>query len=169
MRKHETRLYNIFLPLWMILAIPSWLWLGVIPVNFGIDFLVTYLCTKDIEEHGKFCLRHVWKICLAGFAADLLGCLVMLGLSLIGGTHEGFVLDVFGGVMMNPFSHPLALIITLAVIALVALLIFVLDRWILKKADLTAEKAKYVALRLAIFTAPYLFLFPSDIMYKNAI
>ena len=32
---------------------------------------------------------------------------------------------------------------------------------------LTVQKARYVALRLAIFTAPYLFLFPSSIMYNE--
>lgn len=161
------RLYNIMLPIWLILAMPTWLWLLLIPVNFGIDFLVTYLCTGDVAERGAFCRRHVWKICLAGFAADLAGVGIMLLLSFAGASRIGWLSDIFGGVMMNPFSHPVSLIIVLVVIALVAVLIFVIDRKILSRAGLTAQKARYIALRLAIFTAPYLFLFPSSLMYNE--
>ena len=165
--RREIRLYNIMLPIWLILAMPTWLWLLLIPVNFGIDFLVTYLCTGDVAERGAFCRRHVWKICLAGFAADLAGVGLMLLLSFAGASEVKWLSGIFGGVMMNPFSHPVSLIIVLVVIALVAVLIFVIDRKILSRAGLTAQKARYIALRLAIFTAPYLFLFPSSLMYNE--
>ena len=61
----------------------------------------------------------------------------------------------------------MSLIIVLLIVALCAFLIFVLDRKILMKTGLTAEKARYVALRLAIFTAPYVFLFPSSLLYTE--
>ncbi len=168
---NEIRLYNLIFPLWLIIWWPSLLWLLIIPLNYGLDFLVTYLCTKDVPEHGKFCRKYVWKICLAGFLADLAGVALMLIITL-GGSAAGadriaWLDDITGAVMMNPFTHPVSLIIVLLIIALCAFLIFVLDRKILMKTGLTAEKARYIALRLAIFTAPYVFLFPSSLLYTE--
>ena len=49
MKRNKTiRLYNIILPIWLLVWWPSFLWLGLIPANYLIDFLVTYLSMKKL-------------------------------------------------------------------------------------------------------------------------
>ena len=45
-KRTEFRMYNILLPIWLLPWIAVPLWLILIPANFGIDFLVTYLSLK---------------------------------------------------------------------------------------------------------------------------
>ena len=70
-RKNSTKLYNILLPLWFIIFIPSWLWLLLIPANYLIDRIVLKWSLGDLEDKGLFCRKHNWKICLAGFLSDM--------------------------------------------------------------------------------------------------
>ena len=69
-------------------------------------------------------------------------------------------------VSFNPFEHPAALAIVLFAVALAGVCIFLLDRGILKRAGMEKQDAKRAALRLALVTAPYLFLFPSILLYR---
>ena len=41
-KKQSVTLYNILFPIWMLVWIPSPLWLLLIPLNFIIDYLVLY-------------------------------------------------------------------------------------------------------------------------------
>ena len=49
-RKNSTKLYNILLPLWFIIFIPSWLWLLLIPANYLIDRIVLKWSLGDLED-----------------------------------------------------------------------------------------------------------------------
>ena len=80
---------------------------------------------------------------------------------------NSFISKAADGLMINPFSNALSLIITIAAIALSAACIYLLDRKILQKAGLTMEQAKKSAIRLALITAPYLYLIPSEILYRD--
>ncbi len=51
-RKNSTKLYNILLPLWFIIFIPSWLWLLLIPANYLIDRIVLKWSLGDLEDKG---------------------------------------------------------------------------------------------------------------------
>ena len=164
MKRHPIRTYNILLPIWMLVWFPSWLWLILIPANYLIDRLVLSWGLGDMEDKGTFCRANTWKICIAGFLSDLAGS-VLLFMSLlvsdaIPGTHD------FGSALsINPFENIFALLVTLAAIALAGFCIFKLDRWLLGKAGLDAELARRAALRLALVTAPYLFLVPGTLIY----
>jgi hypothetical protein len=168
-RKNSTKLYNILLPLWFIIFIPSWLWLLLIPANYLIDRIVLKWSLGDLEDKGLFCRKHNWKICLAGFLSDFIGAalLLIIAVPLVSLTDNSFIEDAAGGIMMNPFTNVLSLIITIAAIALSAACIYLLDRKILQKAGLTMGQAKKSAIRLALITAPYLYLIPSEILYRD--
>ena len=123
-----------------------------------------------MPEKGLFCRRHTWKICVAGFTSDFIGALFMLGVFFIGALindESPLFDDIVGGVGFNPFTHWLAFVIVAVAVAVAGLLIYLFDRWILKKAGLSLEQAKKSAIRLAVITAPYLFFFPSSIIYNN--
>ena len=167
--KNNTKLYNILLPLWLLIFFPSWLWLLLIPANYIIDRIVLRWSLGDMEDRGLFCRKHTWKICLAGFLSDLAGAIVLLIFAvLMTSVIKGsFIEDAAGGVLMNPFANVLAFIVTIAGIAVAAACIYLIDRKILAKAGLSAEQARKSALRLALITAPYLYLFPSELLYSE--
>ena len=40
MKNTNTKIYNILLPLWLLIFLPSYLWLALIPLNYMIDRVV---------------------------------------------------------------------------------------------------------------------------------
>ena len=172
--KGKATLYNILLPLWILVFWPSWLWLILIPANYLIDRVVLRWSLGDMPEKGSFCRRHTWKICIAGFAADGIGALLLFAVfmfsAVVEETSVGEIFqDIAYGVGFNPFSDILAFLIVAAAVLVAMLVIYLLDRWILKRAGLDMEQVKKSAIRLAVITAPYLFFFPSAVLYSSGI
>lgn len=161
MNKNGIRLYNVMFPVWMLVWFPSWLWMLLIPVNYLIDRLILRWSLSGSEDRDRFCRRHCWKICLAGFLADFIGSLLLFALYMLFSSGE------FGKALaFNAFSDLAAFLATVLAILLSGALIFLLDRWILTRVGLDAAAAKRAALRLAVFTAPYLFLIPVGLIYR---
>lgn len=168
MESHRnTRIYNIFLPVFVIVFWPSLLWLFLIPLNYLLDRVVLRWSLGDMLDKGLFCRKHTWKICLAGFFSDFIGAAIMLAVFLLSSgadSHPVFE-NLSYGIGFNPFSSVLALIVVVLAIAVSGLCIYLIDRKVLQKAGLAPEQAKKSAQRLALITAPYLYLFPSVLLY----
>ena len=177
MKKKQVKLYNIILPFWLILWFPSWIWLVIIPLNYIVDRLVFTIASKKQkpELDQKFFRKHTWKLYLIGFGSDFAGVSLLLLpniIELIFDTKEGGMLDTdsyykFSNALnYNCFMHPVALLITIAAIAISGLLIYIFDRAVIfKTGAFTKEQAKKIALFLALFTAPYLYLLPMQLFY----
>ena len=169
--RNDVRLYNILLPIWLLIFFPSWLWLILIPANYLIDRIVLRWSLGDMTDKGLFCRKHTWKICLAGFLSDFAGALLMLGIMMlfsgIDGDGSSFLEKAGEGIVVDPFSNILSLIIVAAAIILSGICIYCLDKSILKKAGLEPEQIKRSAVRLAIITAPYVYLLPSKWFYDG--
>lgn len=174
-KNKDLRIYNILLPIWMLIFFPTWAWLVLIPANYLIDRIVLRWSLGDMPDKGLFCRKHTWKICLAGFLSDFIGALIMFAVfmaSSLGdnGASEGSLLYRMAyGVGFNPFSNVLGFVIVTASVAVAGAAIYLLDRRILRRAGLDFEQAKKSALRLALITAPYLYYFPSELLYRNGI
>ena len=170
MTKSDNKIYNILLPIWLIIFFPSWLWLLLIPANYLIDRIVLRWSLGDMPEKGLFCRNHNWKISLAGFASDYAGAILLFALNqLMFGMNDdvnSFISKAADGLMLNPFSNVLSLVIVIAAIVLSAVCIYKLDKSILTKAGLDIDQAKKSAIRLAIITAPYVYLIPSEWFYN---
>ena len=164
---NNVKLYNILLPLWLLVFWPSWLWLILIPANYLIDRIVLRWSLGDIPDKGLFCRKHNWKICLAGFLSDFIGAAIMLGAVLAFSGSEGYLEEALSAVMFNPFTNVLGFILVALSVGVAGACIYFLDRRILSKAGLDIEQAKKSALRLALITAPYVFFFPSSIIYDS--
>lgn len=170
MKTNKTiRLYNIILPIWLLVWFPSWLWLGLIPANYLIDSLVTCLSMKrlGIEDCRQKTLKHSWKVCLIGFFSDFVGAAFLLGVlyltDIILPNEIGESISY--GLSWKPNLY--SVIVILISIAISGVLIYVLNRWMLKKdPELNKEQIRRIALNLAVFTAPYLFLIPSSLIYS---
>ena len=164
MKRNEVRLYNVLFPIWLLVFIPSYLWLILIPANYLIDRAVLYY-SLPAENRKTFCRRNTWKICIAGFLADFAGGLFLFGVLLLFDTYFPGSQTFIDALTFNHFTHPLALLAVLAAIALSGVLIYGMDLFLLKKSGLAEEQAKHSAKRLALITAPYLFLIPSALIY----
>lgn len=162
----------------MLVWIPSPLWLLLIPLNFIIDYLVLYKSLPADVERSKnfpgtvprkaFCNTYAWKICAAGFAADFIGSLFLFVLFRLTGEYKsGYLRSVSQALAFNPFANVGAFMIMAASILLAAYCIYRFDLHILKRAGLPDGQSKTSALWLAVVTAPYLFLLPSEILYRG--
>ena len=169
-RNKTTRLYNIILPIWLLIWWPSFLWLLLIPANYLVDSLVTYLSMKrlGIENCKEKTLKHSWKVCLIGFLSDFAGAAFLLAVMYL----VDIVLpneigeSISYGLSWKP--NPASILIILIAIAISGLQIYFLNRRMLKKdPELSSEQVRRIALDLAIFTAPYLFLIPSSLIYRG--
>ena len=167
--KSDNKVYNILLPIWLIIFFPSWLWLILIPANYLIDRIVLKWSLGELPDKGLFCRKNTWKVCLAGFLGDFAGAIVLFFvsqlLSGLGGKRFSFLQMAGEGIMFDPFTNVLAVLIIIAAIALSAACIYNLDKRILGKTELDHEQVKQAAFRLALFTAPYLYLIPSRWFY----
>lgn len=168
-KSNSVKLYNILLPLWLIIFLPSYLWLALIPLNYLIDRVVLKWSLGDKPYKGVFCRNHTWKICLAGFFSDFVGAAIMLAVSIPIADHSEALYDIAHAIMFDPFSDLRGLLIVVACIAVSAVCIYFIDRLILDRAGLDPEQVNRAAIRLALITAPYLYLFPSRLLYESGI
>ena len=147
--KHDTKLYNVLFPFWMILLFPQ-IWLIVLPGNFIIDSLVLIISMFifKLSDKKRFYKRHIFQIYGFGLLSDGIGSLYMLLLMI--------VFEV-GGMGDELYLTVPALIIS-------AVMIFVLNYFVTFRKD---EKVLRLRLSLifAIITAPYTFLVPSSWLY----
>ena len=169
------KLYNILLPLWIIIFMPTYLWLVLIPLNYIVDRVVLRWSLRGLDDEGSlggladrglFCRKHTWKICLAGFLSDFAGALLLLGISLPLAGKGDAAMKIGNAIMFDPFSSFPGFLIVGVSIALSAVCIYFLDKWILRKAGLKPEQVKRSAIRMALITAPYLYLFPMRLFYS---
>ncbi len=165
--KKQDRLYNIILPIWLLVWFPSWLWLLLIPANWLVDWLVTRTSLKRLgdADYSSRSWKLSWKICLAGFLSDFLGSLLLLGALYLCSCLDGDFRLIEQGLGWNPFTNVFSVLILFAAILLSGFCIYFLDRRIMEKDGLPSQKAKKASLALAVITAPYLYLLPASLFY----
>ena len=174
--KKEIRLYNVFFPVWLLLLFYPLYWIAVLPVNFGVDLLVIVLTlralhTEDIKTKAK---KSIWKVWGFGFAADILGGILMFSTQFIGmflekhfpAADTWWYDNMVNSTMFNAFENIFAFLWVLLCVAFSGLLIYLFNNKIaLKKAITDPAERKKLALALAIFTAPYTFFIPTPMGY----
>lgn len=168
-------LYNLLFPIWCLVWLPTPLWLIIIPGNYLIDRLVFTIASKkqNPELTKTFFRKHTWKLFLFGFLSDFIGSIMLLAALLIPvpeGVGKVYNQTPYGKFMnalqFNPFSYFPTLLYTLLAVGVAGLLIYVFDRGVLKRTGaFSQEQAHKIALAMAIFTAPYLYLVPSALIH----
>lgn len=170
--KKQTRLYNVIMPIWMIILFPGIL-LFLIPGNFIIDYAVLWFTLVALKHTQKEAVMKKlrWKFWLLGFAADAVGVVwmfagalpMMLGDSRLPGLWDvPWLVDAFYSLMSNPFRHPLAFLWTLVGVAIAGVCIYFFDKRAMRSCDLLSDRQRHiVALVMAIVTAPWLFFVPT--------
>lgn len=147
--KKDVRLYNVLFPVWMLVTMP-YIWYLVIPGNFIIDSLVLVIAMKvlKLEKRMEFYKKHILKVFLLGFLADLLAAVPMWVM---------VYLDMGGTYGDSPLLTVPGLLIAMG-------LLYVFNYFVSFK-DCEPGLRKKLALTFAIATAPYTFLIPSKWIY----
>lgn len=168
MKKKETRLYNVLFPIWFLIVFPI-TWFVILPGNFIIDLLVIVITMKvlkiqDVKYNSKKIIIRTWLI---GFASDGIGVLFMIiGAFVDGG--EWWYQNITNPISYNPFSTIAGFLWTTSAVAIAGYFIYLLNyKYCFNKSNLDKLQKKKLALSLAIFTAPYLFYYPSQLLYNN--
>ena len=165
MKDRTTKLYNILFPIWLLIWFPLF-WIVLIPANYAIDYFVLYCSLKGNAEKKTLCRKNTWKICLVGFFADCLGSgFLFLIMLLTGSDTPNWVQQIGPALNMNPFETFMSFLVTTLAVVFSAAMIYFLDRIVLQRAGMSEKQVRKSAFFLAAFTAPYLFLIPSKILY----
>ncbi|GAA0180527.1 hypothetical protein SH2C18_32020 [Clostridium sediminicola] len=165
--KKEVKLYNVLFPIWFLLVFPI-TWIVVLPANFIIDSIVLiismiFLKQIDIKENYKKSILKVW---LFGFLSDFIGAGILFLSHIPNG--DWWYEFVYSPVSYNPFDnfYSLSYVFIAIIVSGVAIYLFNL-KISFKKLNYDLKIKKTIALSLAIFTAPYVLLVPSKLMYNS--
>ena len=165
-RSKSVRLYNVLFPIWFLMYLfPSWLPPVMLVFNFAFDTLVLALAARWQKIGGirKLWRQSILRLWLLGFAADILGALLNLGI------YFGIMaLADLGGVwaealygFWHPLNFPGSTVFAIPGAALAGLLIYWFNRRLsFRRTGLPAQTIHKLCLALAVATAPYTMLIP---------
>lgn len=163
--KKQIRMYNVMFPLWMLLIFPI-TWLVVLPANFVIDTAVLLITLKamKISDMKSHYWKVIWPVWGFGFLSDFIGSGILL-LSLVP-QGEWWYQHLTNAVALNPFQNLYSFLYVLVATAISGVCIYFFNlKLSFRKLGLDLTQKKKLALSIAIFTAPYLFFFPSQFLY----
>ncbi len=162
----KDKLYNVFFPIWFLLIFPI-TWLLAIPINFAIDSIVLLICIKVLNLNGKNVYKKsIILVVIFGFISDIIGSILLVLTQFF--PSVSIFDDIQKAVSWNPFSNIFGFIYVLISLIISAFCIYYFNKKIsFKKLDISDKLKKKMALILAICTAPYLFFYPSSLMYSN--
>lgn len=171
--KKDVKLYNIIFPIWLLLIFPL-AWIVVLPANFIIDWTVTYQSMRylKIQDANKLVKSVILKVWLCGFVADLVGVAIMFSVNVIElgvfSTQAGkwWNENIMIPVNYNPFGSIYAFIWVMVCVVISGVVIYFLNaKFCFRKLEIDELLKKKLALSLAVFTAPYVFLIPTSLFY----
>lgn len=160
----NNKVYNIIFPIFMMLLFPPF-WIVVIPINYLIDYIVVYLSMKylqisDIKEKTKKVILKVW---LFGFLSDIIGSMILLNtgnLSKILNIDSQYWYEyIYNNIAYSPTKNIYSFLIVSLSIFISGLFIYFFNyKLSLNNIDISPRDKKKLALLIAIFTSPYIFL-----------
>jgi hypothetical protein len=122
-----------------------------------------YYKVSNAYDTFKNVLLKVW---LLGLLANIIASAVLF---LPVGQTDSLYNCVKSGIVWNPYSSVASIILLVVTMLVAMLLIYTFNYKIsFKKVGLDRKKAKMLAATMAIFTAPWIFLFPTKLVYDNS-
>ena len=164
------KLYSFFFPSWFILLFPL-TWLIVLPLDFLRQTLVILVALKILNAQHIFekYKKVIFKVFLYGLVADFVGISCISFITSVSGTVSnipGFIGSIgnslFKGMIIGPFDSIIGFILITIIVVISGFCIYILKlNYNIKNFDIETEYKKKLALYLAIFTAPYIFYYPT--------
>ena len=173
MNKKSIKLYNLIFPVWIVWLYPV-TWVGIVPLNILVDFLVTLLALKLMKIENPFAIikKSLAKTVALGFVADIIATAVLMILSFgITGTRNTFAKWFYDNISIpilnDYYETPWGILVMILAVMFAGFLVYVFNRkFSFRHTDLSESQIKKVSVTLAIITAPYLFLIPTNVMYN---
>ena len=164
--KREVRLYNMMMPIWLVVVFPI-TWIPVLISNFLIDTVVVAILLNVFDLPGKMQIwkKSIVKIWLFGMISDIIGggCM-FFGSELFNWAELD---DISQKIDFDPFGNVFSLLFVLLCMALTSVIIYFLDsRLGFRKTGVEKLYQKKMALWISTITTPWLFLFPSGVLYN---
>ena len=156
-----------YCPIWLMTLSPSF-WLFLIPALLVITALTLFIFGKiwglDSEWKNIY-LKGFPRAALCSFVMYFLGTLIMfLSQNVISDWWYEFI---YVPLVLNPLDNIYATLYTVGTILLCGIIVFVLNaKFALRTAIGDKRRRRNMAVLLAIFTLPLIYLFPSQILYQ---
>lgn len=180
----DVKLYNMILPPFMLFAFLPIFWLIALVGNFIIDSAVLLIISLVIYKslNGKLYRKAILKVWLLGFAADFVGVLYLIIVSLCFSAilfHQNdgdiinqndlgsqILLGINSAMNHSHFDSVWGVLFILSGILISAVTIFIFDYFIsFRNVGFSKKQRLWSALSFAFFTAPYAFLLPKEFFY----
>ena len=173
MKKKSVKLYNLIFPVWVVWLFPI-TWVAIVPANILVDFLVTLLALKliKIENPMSVIKKSLAKTVALGFVADIMATAVLMtmafGINGKGNNFSKWFFDNISGPILNDYYEtPWGILVMILAVVFAGYLVYIFNRkFSFRHTDLSESQIKKVSITLAIITAPYLFLIPTNVMYN---
>lgn len=170
MKKHVT-LYSSMVPLWFLLLVPS-TWIFLVMTQFIIVSFVLYAGLKyiDYPDPAMVWRKSIIWTTLYGFISYLLMCLFFLLTHIVpsSNTFGAWVIqNITQPLNFNPFSSIFSILYIIIGLLICGTIVYFANKKLSFRAtNLTAVEKHKIALCLSIFSAPYIALFPSYLLYQ---
>ncbi len=163
MNKKNVKLYNMIFPIWGLILFPVF-WIIIIPINFLIDSIVFLATMRYLKLGSKlvYYKKCILKVVAFGFLSDVLGALFVF---MVAGL--GDIFSILDPIVYEPASSPITFVIMAIIVIITGVFIYLFNRkFSFKNTDIDDVCKHKLALSLAVFTAPYVFLFNMSFLNK---
>lgn len=163
----DIKFYEIVFPVWLLFIFPL-CWFVVIPIYFALCSLVIVLgmfCLK-VDNKKVFYKKHIIKSFIICFLSSLFGGLLLFVTQFF---EKNEIVDEFLSVPLstNPYDNFWSLLYTFFAVVLSGVLIYIFNMLITFRKEKSKKFKRVFSLVLAVLTAPYLFLVPSETEHGN--
>jgi hypothetical protein len=163
------RVYNIIFPIWFLWLVPPVIIvvaLGNLVVDSVVLLLAYQVFAAGRESLGMWNLyrQSIAKVWLFGFLADFIGTIPLIGLVATGFLTLPY--EVETAIMWNPWTNSAALIFVFGCVVLAGALVFFFNYRLALKEAIPHQRVRFkTAVLLAVLTAPYTLLLPTEWFY----
>ena len=163
---------DLDIPIWFFWVFPV-SWIAIIPITAVLCSIVMYISMLRLKINNR--LKILGKTIIKVIFFRVLCDLIVVGFLLLLETRQDFInpksdfyhwyKNIFlRALERNPFSNVFALLVLCSIIILLRIINYKLNKkFTFSKLDIGEENKKKLALAIAIFTAPYIFLFPIEL------
>lgn len=172
----QYKLYNAIFPLYMLYAFLPIFWFISLIGNFIIDsiLLIVILFIIYRSFNWKLYKKVILNVWIIGFIGDLLGAFYLTLVSIISNAeyyagNDNISRQILSGIYLatnhSPLSDIWSIVFILSGVLVSAICIFVFNYFYsFRKTNFTKTQRILSSLSIAIFTAPYTFLLPSELI-----
>ncbi|NLL19791.1 MAG: hypothetical protein GX262_12320 [Clostridia bacterium] len=165
----KDKLYNVIFPVWFLWLVPPVIFVAALG-NFVVDSVVLLLAYRlfivgqnSVGLWGLY-RQSIIKVWLFGFLADFIGTIPLIGLVATGLFPLPY--EVETAIMWNPWTNSAALLIVFGCVVLAGALVFFFNNRFALKEVIPHQKERFkTAVLLAVLTAPYTLLLPTEWFY----